>query len=495
MKIKVQKTVRSSAGLLVAPIYKDDFKKIPSYFPKEVRDFIGSLVKSKDFSGKKGESIVTYFDKKGVSSKLMVIGLGELEQYRKRHTRRIGGAVGKQAKKMKAEEINILFPTQWGDDSQEFVEGVLMGQYDVGKLKTSGKKSKKKYELKALNVVVEKKPRDIENYLEKGKLISMASELVKDLVNMPANIVDGEYLAKEARRIAKENGYKIAVYKNKELKKMKWGGLLAVNQGSEKDAYCLVLEYDGAKSKKEKPIVIVGKGVIFDTGGYNLKPTSSIETMQQDMAGGATVLGVFDLLKKMKIKKNIIGIVPIAENLISEDAYRPSDIITMLSGKTVEITNTDAEGRLILADALTYGSKFNPECMITIATLTGAVAVALGNRYAGLLGNNTDLRRKLQRAGRSTDDRGWPLPIINDYRDKMKSKVADLRNYDLGTGRYGGTLKAAAFLEKFVGDNKWCHIDIGGTAFTDDPKEYQTSGATAHGLRMLVEFLEDKPKK
>ena len=263
-----------------------------------------------------------------------------------------------------------------------------------------------------------------------------------------------------------------------------------MNQGAVKEAQCVILKYFGADDKKEKPIVIVGKGVIFDTGGYNLKPTNNIETMHQDMAGAATVLGIFKILKGLRIKKNIIGITPMAENLVSAEAYRPSDIIKMYSGKTVEITNTDAEGRLILADAITHATKLNPEAIITIATLTGAVAVALGDRYAGLISNNTKLRKELQNAGHEVNDLGWPLPLHPDFKIKFNSEVADIRNCDIGTQRLAGSSKGASFLERFVDGKKWCHIDIGGTAFTSDPLEYQSKGATAHGFRMLVRFLE-----
>lgn len=494
MKIKIHDSIKSDEGLLVVPIFKENLKKLPTIFPKAIKDFVTSLVKNKEFDGKRGEHVETYFEKKGLPNKVLIIGLGEMEKYKNRYSRRIGGTIGKHAKAKKSEEITILFVPELSKHGQEFLEGILMSQYQVGILKTADKVKNPEYELKKLDVISADKSREFKRSFDRAEIINASSEMVKDLVNLPSNLVDAEYMANEAKRIAKDNRYKIAIYGEKELIKMNWGGLLAVNQGASKEAKCVVLEYDGAKSKREKPIVIVGKGVIFDTGGYNLKPTSSIETMHQDMAGGATVLGVFDLLRRLDIRKNVIGIIPLAENLISAKAYRPSDIITMLSGKTVEITNTDAEGRLILADALFYGTRFKPQAIISIATLTGAVAVALGNRYAGLVSNDQDLRQKIQKAGMKVDERGWPLPLINDYRKKMDSKVADIRNYDMGSGRYAGASKAAGFLERFIEENKWCHIDIGGTAFTDDPKEYQTNGATAHGLQTLIQFLEDEAK-
>ena len=276
---------------------------------------------------------------------------------------------------------------------------------------------------------------------------------------------------------------------DKQLTKLGCGGILAVNKGSDHEAKLVVMEHNGG-SRGEKPIVIVGKGVLFDTGGYNLKPTGHIETMQQDMAGAATVFGIFSLLKKLKINKNVIGITPFVQNMINASAYRPSDIIKMYNGKTVEVTNTDAEGRMILADSLHYANQLKPEMVFSIATLTGAVGVALGERYCGIMGNDEGFLDKVKKCGDEIDELAWPLPIHQDYRDTMESKVADITNYDRGTGRMGGASKAGAFLEKFVGDNQWCHIDIGGTAFTDNPKPYETKGATAHGLRLLIKFLE-----
>ncbi|MFH1534022.1 MAG: leucyl aminopeptidase [Nitrospirota bacterium] len=490
MKINIQTKIKSSKGLLVAPVFKETIKKLPSIYPKVVKEFIREAHKNKDLKTSAGSTISTYNLHKGLPEKILVISLGSAKKLSLRTAKETGGKIGKYAKVSKASDISILLPKEATAQTQHLVEGLLMSQYEEETLK-SKKKKDDSYELKNLEIVVESKSKTLDQDLEKAMLISKGAEYVKDLVNKPSNMVDVIYLVNEAKRIAKANKYKLKVITQKELKKLKWGALLAVNQGSTKEASCIAIQYDGAKNKKEKPVIIVGKGLIFDTGGYNLKPTHYIETMQQDMAGGAVVLGVFEALKKMKIKRNVIGIIPIAENLISADAYRPSDVITSYSGKTIEITNTDAEGRLVLADGITYGTKFKPEAIITIATLTGAVAVATGDRYSGLIGNDRKLRSALKKAGRQTDDLGWELPIHRDFRKKMKSKVADLRNYDIGSGKYAGASKAAAFLENFVEKNKWCHIDIGGTAFTEDPKAYQTKGATAQGLEMLLKFLEN----
>ncbi len=491
MKIKIEKKIKTSKGILIAPLTEEDLKTPPVNFPKEVKDFIKLLVKEKEFEAKKNQSALTYINSKNLPGKLALVGLGPKAKLNAKVAREVGGKIGKIAKGNKKDELSFLLNPELENSLAEVLEGAFSATYEIDKLKNK-KPDKERYRIQKFHVITESKSKSLDQAVTKAEIVMEASEFVKDLVNLPANIVDVDYMAKEAKRIAKENRYKVAIIEHKQLQKMGWGGLLAVNSGSEKGAKCLVLEYSGAANKREKPIVLVGKGVIFDTGGYNLKPTRSIETMHQDMAGGATVLGVMSVLKKLGIKKNVIGIVPTTDNLINDKAYRPSDIITMYSGHTVEITNTDAEGRLILADAITYGTKFDPQYMITIATLTGAAAVALGDLYAALVYNDEDLMQKVKLAGDEVDEWGWPLPLPDEYRKKMESKIADLTNYDLGSGRYAGTAKAGAFLEKFVEKNKWCHIDIGGTAFTDDPKEYQTMGATAHGLQMLIRFLENE---
>ncbi|MFC1616569.1 M17 family metallopeptidase, partial [Patescibacteria group bacterium] len=423
----------------------------------------------------------------GISSKILLYHMGSIKKYSSKKARIVGANFGKIAQKNKVIELNITILEEMNEFLQELLEGILLTQYKPDKFKTKKKKTEKN-ELERINLIAEKKTKKFGKAIEKADLIAIGVDYIKDLVNKPSNVIDGEYLAGEARRIAKSNRYKVLDLKEKDLKKMKWGGLLAVNQGAEKEAKCIILEHNGGP-KKERPIVIVGKGVIFDSGGYNIKPTKYIETMHQDMGGAAIVMGLFEVMKDLGIKKNVIGVMPIAENLVSDRAYRPSDVITMYSGKTVEITNTDAEGRLILADAMTYAAKFKPESIITIATLTGAVSVATGCRYSGLIGNDIKLRRSLQKAGKKVDDLGWPLPLHQDYKKKMNSEIADIRNCDIGSSSDAGSSKGAAFLERFIEKNKWCHIDIGGTAFTSDPKPYQTKGATAHGFRMLLEYL------
>ncbi|MBI2634218.1 leucyl aminopeptidase [Candidatus Peregrinibacteria bacterium] len=485
MKFEVKNKIGIRKGILLVPVFEDNLKKLPGDFPEIVKNFIAGRVKNENFEGKKDNLLFTYLHGENLPEKLVIFGCGKIKEFDGKLSRELGGKIGKFIQKHHTSEAAMLNPVP---HLPEFLQGLKMVQYDIGRFKTAKKPEEKNVTLQKLEIVTGKKSKDMENGLKEVDILAEAIDNIRDLVNGPSNIVDGEHLCDEAGKIARENGYKLTIYKNKELKKMGAGGILAVHQGAKKDAYLIVLEYRGGK-KGESPIALIGKGVIFDTGGYNLKPVNHIEDMQQDMAGGATVLGVFSVLKKLGIKKNIVGIIPTVENLVSDTAYRPSDIITMLSGKTVEITNTDAEGRMILADAITHGATFKPKFMLTIATLTGAVAAATGDRYYGLLGNDNELIAKLRRAGDEVDDLGWPLPLHEDYKKKMDSEIADLRNYDNGSGKFAGSSKGAAFLERFVEGNKWAHIDIGGTAFTGDPKEYETKGATASGFRMLVRFF------
>jgi leucyl aminopeptidase len=490
MKTKISKKLKSKKGLLVVPVFSGELKRLPAEIPNAIKEFVKERVKSKEFRAKKMEKVFTYTKNKGIPSKLILIGCGEVEKFDVEAARNLGGKIGKMAKCKKETEVSIILNGKVSAMVGDLVEGYISSQYSKALFKTDKKKTS--LNTKTLNLITNRADKKLKEEVKEAELISGCANFVKTLVNSPANIVGPSRMVTEARRIAKQNGYKQIVLGDRQLKKLGCGGILAVNQGSDQEAKLIVLEYRGAKSRSEKPVVLVGKGVIFDTGGYNMKRTGSMETMQQDMAGGASVLGVFETLKKLKVQKNVIGIVPVVQNMVNHKAYRPSDIITMFSGNTVEVTNTDAEGRLILADALHYGSKLKPESMITIATLTGAVGVALGDRYCGIMGNDSSMLTSLKEAGEQVDELSWPLPIHQDYRNKMNSKVADFTNYDVGTGRSGGTVKAASFLEKFVGDNKWCHIDIGGTAFTTNPKEYQCSGATAHGFRLMLQFLRNK---
>jgi leucyl aminopeptidase len=324
-------------------------------------------------------------------------------------------------------------------------------------------------------------PKTAERAIQEAQAITTGIKLVKDLGNMPGNICTPTYLAKQAQQLAKQYRLKIQVLEESEMRKLGMGALLAVASGSEQPAKLIVLHYQGAR-KTEQPIALVGKGITFDSGGISLKPGLGMEEMKFDMCGAASVLGTFKAVAELKLPINLVGIIPTTENLPSGTAVKPGDVVTTMSGQTIEILNTDAEGRLILSDALTYCQKFNPRAIIDMATLTGAIIIALGNVASGAFTNNEALLTEIQKAANDSNDRIWPLPMWEDYQEQIDSKVADMMNIGVGGGK---SITAACLLARFVKNVPWVHLDIAGTAW----KTGQTNSATGRPVPLLVQYL------
>lgn len=493
MKLTVVPSITKKESFLGIRIFLEKKRPQLKYFPKNLQRFISARFRKGDLEAKERSMCTVLSDDKKLPHRMFLLVAGESKKYTSKKEREFGGLLAKEAKRCKAQTIGVWFDETLPVFPQALTEGIVLGAYQVGKPYQTGKTAEesKKREIQEIRIIT--KAKDISGQLEKGVQIAKATCLVRDLVNAPANLLTPKKFTEEAKRIAKESGIAIRVFEKKDLEKMKMGGILAINAGSiseEQAARLIVFEYLPL-GKKVEPIIIVGKGVIFDTGGYNIKPGKYMDAMQLDKAGAAAVLGVFQVLKKLKIQKNIIGLLPVTENLVSATAYKPNDIITMYSGKTVEVLNTDAEGRMVVADALSYSIKtYKPKYIVDIATLTGACMAALGDRYAGLFGNDAKLKKILREAGKNTDELVWPMPMHPDDCAKMKSKIADLRNSDEGTTHLAGATKGAAFLKEFVGKTKWAHIDIAGTAYTLDPKKYEYPMATGFGARLLIDFLE-----
>jgi len=320
---------------------------------------------------------------------------------------------------------------------------------------------------------------------KEGGSIAAGMKLAKDLANLPGNVCTPAYLAEQARHLADRHGaIKVTVLEESDMEKLGMGALLAVSRGSRQPAKLIVLEYRGAKAK-DKPIAIVGKGLTFDAGGISLKPAQNMDEMKYDMCGGATVLGLMETAALLALPLNLVGVIPASENLPGGNAYKPGDVIKSLSGKTIEVLNTDAEGRLILCDALTYTERFEPRALIDVATLTGACIVALGRHATGLLGNDDDLCRALLDAGETSLDHVWRLPLWDEYQEQLKSNFADVANIG---GRDAGTITAACFLARFTGKFKWAHLDIAGTAWNTG----QNKGATGRPVPLLTQYLLDQ---
>jgi len=311
---------------------------------------------------------------------------------------------------------------------------------------------------------------------------------VRDLCNHPANVVTPTYIANEAKKIARERGVSAKVLDRPAMQRLGMGALLGVARGSHEPPKFVILEYRGGP-RGARPVALVGKTVTFDSGGISLKSADNMEQMKADMTGGAAVLAAVRAASRLRLPLNIVALIPATENMPGGSATKPGDILTSLSGKTIEVINTDAEGRLILADGLTYANRYKPSVVVDIATLTGACAVALGKHAIGLLGNNERLIGELKAAGEQCGERAWQLPLWEEYYEQIKSDVADVKNTG---GRPGGTITAAAFLSKFVGDARWAHLDIASTDWSDREQAYIPKGPTGVGARLLIRFLSNR---
>lgn len=325
-----------------------------------------------------------------------------------------------------------------------------------------------------------------EKALQQGLAIARGISVAKDLGNLAPNICTPTYLAEQATEMAKTYKLKVSVLGQKEMEKLGMGAFLAVARGSHQPAKLIVLEYRGM-AKMDKPIVLVGKGVTFDTGGISLKPAAEMDEMKFDMSGAGSVLGVLTAVAEMKLPLNVVGIIPATENMPGGNATKPGDVVTSMSGQTIEILNTDAEGRLILCDALTYAERYKPDAVIDIATLTGACVIALGHVASGLMSNNDQLAKELLQASELASDRAWQLPLWSDYQEWLKSNFADMANIG---GRSAGTITAACFLSRFTEKYPWAHLDIAGTAW----KNGKEKGSTGRPVPLLTQFLISRAK-
>mgnify|MGYP003337765954 CR=1 FL=1 len=324
----------------------------------------------------------------------------------------------------------------------------------------------------------------------RAQIIAESSNYARSIGDLPGNIVYPAVLADYAKKLAREVGLKCTVLDKRALERGKFGGLLAVGGGSARDPRLIVLEYRGTAASK-KPVALVGKAITFDSGGISIKPSDKMDEMKFDKCGGCATLGLMRAVALLKLPLNVTGIIAAAENMPSSTSYRPGDIVTSYRGKdkravTIEVLNTDAEGRIVLGDALVYARQLGASAIIDFATLTGACIIALGEYAAGLMGNDEKLQEKLRAAADRTGERVWSLPLWQDYKDKIKSDVADIKNTG---GRYGGAITAAAFLAKYVGDTPWAHLDIAGTAWATDNRPYLAKGATGFGVRLVMDVL------
>ncbi|MBI2665630.1 leucyl aminopeptidase [Candidatus Woesearchaeota archaeon] len=484
MEIKIKKEMDKEQDVLVYGLFADDkVTELPSDAQEAVRR---KIVDPSKF----GQTYATLLQGK----KCIVLALGKKEDFTLNHLRRALGKAVKAVKNLKLDSFSTnvvsLLSSANKFSAQELgrcsAEGLLLANYGFTKY-FSEEKRKEMKSIKEVSVVYLPDSALFQEGLRQGIVLADATNYVRDLVNEPAKVVTPEYLEHEAKKLAGKL-VKVRVLNQKDMEKEGLNTLLGVASGSALPPKLVFLEYTGGKGEYT---AVVGKGITFDSGGYNLKPTKYIEDMKSDMAGAAAVLATIKVAAELGIKKNILGVMPLCENMIGSRAQKPGDIVKAYNGKTIEIGNTDAEGRLVLADALAYTEKkYHPEIMVDLATLTGACVVALGYEIAGVMGKDDQLIADLEKAGKRSHDLIWKLPFLEEYQDYMDGTISDLNNISTkGKGYEAGSITGGVFLSKFVEKARWAHLDIAGRAYTPLDSDYQPKYATGAGVRLLVYYF------
>ena len=445
---------------------------------------LARVLSSGDFVGKKDEVAVLY--PTGPAARVLLVGLGKADEIDRAIIRRAAAIAAKRARSIGVPRAAFHLPAESlgqvppEEAAQVIAEGLAQGAWQYNEMKRRDEESKKP-ELERFDVLLpDSSGRDAQR---RGAAIGAGQTFARGIQVLPGNICTPTYLANVARDLAQRHGFEITVLDKAAIIREKMGALMSVAQGSAEEPRFIALEYKGAEGA---PVVLIGKGVTFDTGGISIKPAQNMEDMKYDMSGAAAVLGTFEALGRLKPKVHVVGLIPSTENMPSGTAVKPGDVVTSHLGKTIEIINTDAEGRLILCDALSYARRYQPAAVIDIATLTGAIVVALGHTASGVMGSDDRLVEEVRAAGEKAGERVWPLPLWEDYRDLMKSDIADVKN---SGGRPAGSISAGWFLREFVDGFPWAHLDIAGTAYTDREEPTSVKGPTGMGVRLFTEFV------
>jgi len=488
-KAIIDAKAHSEAGCAVVGVHEDgDLGKAAHHIDKQIGGLIGRLREGGDFSGKLGDVLLLPAPAGAAAARVLLVGLGTRASFgRKQYRRALQATVQALGKTGAADAVVYLALEQVGDLDAEYrarvVAEVFCSQlYRIPDLKTGAKPKPPRLSSVAVAVADARAAKAAAEGLRIGAAMGGGLALSRDLANLPPNVCTPTYLGTRAQSLSKDfPSIKTKVLDESAIKALKMGAFLAVTQGSEQPPRLIVCEYRGGK-KSAPPICLIGKGITFDSGGISLKDPPAMDEMKFDMSGAAAVLGAMRTVAELKLPVNLVTIIATCENMPSGRAIKPADIVTSMSGQTVEILNTDAEGRLILCDAITYSRRFKPAAVIDVATLTGACIIALGNHVSGLMSNDESLADELASAGIRADDRAWRLPIGEEYVDQLKSNFADIANVG---GREGGACTAASFLSKFAKDLQWAHLDVAGTAWLGGAQK----GSTGRPVPLLVDFL------
>jgi leucyl aminopeptidase len=464
---------------------------------------ISQAIENKRFEGKPGQTLLLNSTGCLKADNLLLVGIGITKDIKAESLCRASATAAKLAEGSNFKSVSVDLSCfeaitkgktgLYNNLSGAVVEGAGLALYHFDDYKSHDEKDDPPSRIEQLTLIPATKSRQstVEKSIARAEKIVQAVHAARDLISHPGNTATPTYLANHAKKMARKNKITCKVLDKKEMGKLGMGALLGVSRGSHEPPALIVLEYFGA-SKKKAPTVIVGKGVTFDTGGISLKPPAGMDEMKMDMSGAATTLATLQAVSSLKLPINVIGIVAAAENMPGGSAIKPGDILKSMSGKTIEVLNTDAEGRLVLADALCYAQRYKPKEVIDLATLTGAVLMALGHQAAAVIGNNPAMIQRLKDAGDETGERVWELPLWEEFDKATKSDIADLKNI-ASPGVGAGTSMGAAFLKPFAGDQPWTHIDIAGTAWGFD-KPYTTKGPSGYGVRLLINYLQQRKR-
>jgi len=456
--------------------------------------YLSNLIRRGDMDGRAGQTLMLYDVPHTLCDRVLLVGLGKEREFQERAFRDALSTVTRLLNDGGTTEAVFFLtelPLKGRDTAWKVRQAAIQAKgaiYRFEQLKSKKEPQRRPLRKITFSVPSRRELSEAETALRQGEAIAAGMELARNLGNLPGNVCTPAYLADQAKALGKlSKKLKVTVLEEQDMEKLGMGALLSVSRGSRQPAKLITLDYRGG-AKGEQPVVFVGKGLTFDAGGISLKPAQAMDEMKYDMCGGAGVLGALRACAELELPINVVGIIPSSENLPDGAANKPGDIVTSMSGQTIEILNTDAEGRLILCDALTYSERFDPAVVVDMATLTGACVIALGNHAHGLLGNHKPLVHDLLGAGRDVGDRAWELPLWDEYQEQLDSNFADMANIG---GREAGTITAACFLSRYTKKLRWAHLDIAGTAW----KSGKDKGATGRPVPLLVQFLLDRLEK
>ena len=487
MQIKIETTPveRLSVDALALICFEAD--ENPPALLAAQNGWLQEILTSGEFSGKLYETAVLHRPQGVAAKRLVVIGGGKRATFRTVEARRVAGALVRTLKTKGVHSIALFLSGADEAMVAAVAEGAILGSWEADKYKSDPKKNDKRIDTFALSLNGGGTP-ELESALDQGRIVGEAQNLTRDLVNEPANKLVPADLVAAARSMASSYGLECEVLDTEAMTKLGMGALLGVAQGSSNPPFFIVLKYKPARATGSDHLALVGKGVTFDTGGLSIKPADGMEKMKYDMAGSAAVIGAMRAIAQLKPVIPVTGYIATVENMINGNAQRPGDIVTALSGKTIEVLNTDAEGRLILADALTYANRNGATHMVDAATLTGAIGIALGHYNIGAFTNNESFLAKFMAAARAAGEKTWQLPMDEEYKEYLKSAFADLPNIG---GRHGGSITAAWFLREFADPTPWIHLDIAATAWLDDGKAWLSKGPSGVAVRSFVQLALD----